>query len=389
MRHIGCLVFIFLTITSLSRGQTNGYCNLVWNDEFSGTQLDTTKWTKEVTCSGGGNGELQCYTPRAKNIFLEDGSLVLKAFKETYTGTQQGCTDSNGCTDTKQFTSGRVNTASSPSGSFLRGRMEVRAKLTSGARLWPAIWMLPTERAYGGWAASGEIDIMEQKGDHPYVVSGTLHHGAGWPNNVWTTTGDKTFPVDLSQSYHVYGVEWTETSLIWFVDQTITQNYNLTRWWNSTSNNPYTAMGQPWDKKFHFVLNVAVGGNFFGGYPALTDADVAAWKTTEMRIDYVRAWSKGGDCSKNPFADGGADVSNDRTEDVESQYLIATDNSPNWLAKNAIIVFPAIGGSVLVIGAVVLAIGLYFKLRNRFDVNPGLPSQPSSTQIVEIFPGSP
>ena len=43
--------------------------------------------------------------------------------------------------------------------------------------------MLPTDEVYGGWAASGEIDIMELVGHEPNRVHGTLHYGGAWPNN--------------------------------------------------------------------------------------------------------------------------------------------------------------------------------------------------------------
>ena len=52
--------------------------------------------------------------------------------------------------------------------------------------MWPALWLLPQDNKYGGWAASGEIDILEAKGQEPYQVLGTLHYGSGWPANVHT-----------------------------------------------------------------------------------------------------------------------------------------------------------------------------------------------------------
>jgi len=288
------ITVILLLGIHMALGQTNGFCNLVWSDEFNGNSL-SSDWTKEVTCNGGGNNELECYTARDKNVYLQNGVLVLHAYRETYTGSQSGCTDTSGCTNTQSYTSGRVNTANSHS--FLQRRFETRAKLPSGTHLWPAIWMLPTDWVYGGWAASGEIDIMESRGDHPDLVSGTLHHGAAWPNNVYDTTGDHGINVDLSQDFHVYALEWTGSTMKWFIDDYNFQTYDLNRWWNVTANGVYSKMGQPWDQRFHFILNLAVGGGFFGGYPALTDAQAAAWANPTMQIDYVRAYSYGGSCN--------------------------------------------------------------------------------------------
>jgi len=231
---------------------------------------------------------------------------------------------------------------------------------------------------------------------------------------MWTTTGDKDMAVDLSQDWHTYGYEWNASTIVWFVDKRVTDVFNLNRsWYSGKGANPYTQNGQPWDKRFHFVFNVAVGGNFFGpNYPAPTATDAAQWKASEMQIDYVRVWQKGGDCSKDPFASTAttstgtpstqstssrpttsptlptSSIPTDSTEEGTADDIGAA-SSETWISKNAVIVFPAVFGGLFVIGAAFLAVGLYFKLRRRFEVNPGLQSQPSNTQIVTIFPGSP
>jgi len=214
MKPMWTSTLLLLGFASSVYAQANGFCQFVWGDEFNAATLDTTKWQIEQTCNGGGNAELECYTARPQNVYLSNGNLVLHAQKETYTGTQAGCTDSQGCTNTKTFTSGRINSSPTDAGAFLYGRMETRAKLCSGSHLWPAIWMLPKDYAYGGWAASGEIDIMEQRGDLPTTVSGTLQHGDTWPNNIYTTSGGHSFNnADLSADFHVYALEWTATKM--------------------------------------------------------------------------------------------------------------------------------------------------------------------------------
>ena len=74
--------------------------------------------------------------------------------------------------------------------SFQYGRVEVKAKLPKGDWLWPAIWLLPTENTYGGWPSSGEIDVMESRGNDPSYVAGghnsfasTLHWGPSFAYN--------------------------------------------------------------------------------------------------------------------------------------------------------------------------------------------------------------
>jgi hypothetical protein len=122
-------LLILLLGINVALGQTNGFCTLAWADEFNTL---TSDWTKDETCYGGGNNEMECYTARDKNVFIDNGALVLKAYRETYTGSQSGCTDIQGCTWTKPYTSGRVNTAASKS--FLWTiRSESQASLRNSA----------------------------------------------------------------------------------------------------------------------------------------------------------------------------------------------------------------------------------------------------------------
>jgi beta-glucanase (GH16 family) len=121
---------------------------LVWSDEFSGTSLNLSKWAYEIDCAGGGNNQLQCYTNREKNVRVSNGTLIISAIQETYTGTSTGCTSKYGastCLGTRQYTSGRIRGKYSKDSSFLQGKFEIRAKLPNGKHLWPAIWMLSTD----------------------------------------------------------------------------------------------------------------------------------------------------------------------------------------------------------------------------------------------------
>jgi beta-glucanase (GH16 family) len=122
--------------------QAYGQCReLVWADEFDAEGLpDSTRWSYEVGGGGWGNNELQYYThKRSQNARVENGHLILEARKETY--------------QNRNYTSARLVTKLK--GDWLYGRIEVKAKLPSGRGTWPAIWMMPTDGAYGGWPNSG------------------------------------------------------------------------------------------------------------------------------------------------------------------------------------------------------------------------------------------
>ncbi len=242
---------------------------LVWNDEFDKGAIDLSKWEHEVNARGGGNNELQYYTARPQNSYIDDGKLVINAIKETYTGPE----------GTREYTSGRIRTLNK--GDWLYGRFDIRAKLPRGQGIWPAIWMLPTDWEYGGWAASGEIDIMELLGHEPRIVYGTLHYGGEWPNNVHTGTS-YTLPSSagtFSDDFHLFTLEWDTTEFRWYVDGIYYQTQNT---WHS-SNGSYPA---PFDKRFHLLLNVAVGGNWPGNPDSTTSFPQV------MEIDYVRVYQK-------------------------------------------------------------------------------------------------
>jgi len=256
---------------------THATWNLVWSDEFDGTSIDTSKWTVEVNCNGGGNNELQCYTSRSQNARIHNGTLIITAIPEQYLN--------------RGYTSARLNTARSAS--FLYGRFEMMAKLPNGKHLWPAFWMLPTDNVYGRWAASGEIDIMEYRGQINNKVQGTLHFGGSWPNDIFQGSGPTDFPIDFSRDFHLFAVEWDQDEIRWYLDQTMYHRMSLVRsFYSGIGNNPYTDIRQPFERRFHLLLNLAVGGGFFppAQYGTLTPQDASNWSDPTFQIDYVRAY---------------------------------------------------------------------------------------------------
>lgn len=286
LRFVGALLLGCLLVSYAS-----ARWQMKWNDEFEGSTLDGSKWDIEVNCWGGGNGEKQCYTSRPQNVYVSGGSLNLRPVAGTYQGSNAGCTlnNENSCTWTQPSTSGRVRTLKAVDGSWKYGRFETRAKLPKGQWLWPAIWMLPTDNVYGTWAASGEIDIMEARGQNPTEVSSAIHYGGQWPNNRFRTSGDINFPgVDFSADFHIFALEWDVRSLRFFVDDRMIWQQSLTESFGSI----YSGNGKPFDQKFHILLNVAVAGGFFdpNRYGTFNIGTASPSWTQPMQIDYVRVY---------------------------------------------------------------------------------------------------
>lgn len=250
---------------------------LVWQDEFDGNSLDTSKWQYENHCSPQ-NNELQCYTNRQDNVYVKDGALHVKAKPENY--------------GNKKYTSGRINTKHSAAWKY--GRFDVRAKLPKGNFLWPALWMLPRDYVYGGWAASGEIDIMEARGQLPNQVSNALHYGGVWPNNAHVGSGAMNFNTDFTADFHIFSAIWERDQIQFLVDGKVVTTQSLTRnWFSGKGQNPYNAIRQPFDQPFFFLINVAIGGNFFGDQSqALTTAIANNWASPELVVDYVRVYQE-------------------------------------------------------------------------------------------------
>ncbi len=245
---------------------------LVWSDEFEGSQLDANNWSAQTGTgtayglpAGWGNNELQYYTAFEDNVLVSDGSLKIIAREQSFGG--------------RNYTSARIRTLNKQE--FLYGRIEARMKLPSTPGVWPAFWMLPTDSPYGGWASSGEIDIMESV-NYADRIYGTLHFGSSWPN---TQSAGPRFSdgTDFSDDFHTYRIDWDPDSITWYIDGVPYGTVNSASWFSSSApSNPRA----PFDTDFHLLLNVAVGGNF----PGNPDGTSSFPQTLE--VDYVRAYQR-------------------------------------------------------------------------------------------------
>jgi beta-glucanase (GH16 family) len=282
---------------------------LVWSDEFDGDQVDETKWSFEENCWGGGNNEQQCYTNRLDNSVVADGLLTIIAKREDFTGPNNPNGDTNNLA-TLPYTSARLRTINK--GDWTYGRFEISAKMPQGQGTWPAIWMLPTDYVYGGWAASGEIDIMEavnlkaqsdasgaQEGDEENRIHGTLHYGRSWPGNVASGT-DFSLPngINPADGFHEYAIEWEDGEIRWYIDDIHYATQTSDGWYAQYVDEDGVlrdAEGSaPFNERFHMLINLAVGGNWAANVNE-TGIDESVFPQT-MQVDYVRVY----ECSINP-----------------------------------------------------------------------------------------
>ena len=268
---------------------------LVWADEFDGAAIDPAKWQFDVDCWGGGNNERQCYTDSPRNARVEGGMLHIVARKEDHTGPAYAAHVKASMPDpdalaTKPFTSARMVTRGKAAWQY--GRIEVRAKLPQGQGTWPAIWMLPEDNAYGTWASSGEIDILEAvnlgvpcakcPGGVENTILGTLHFGGLWPDNALKSA--EMHAPEVLEGFHTYGIVWAPGVIEWTLDGQVFARQQAGDWWSANSSDPLA----PFDKRFHLILNLAIGG----GLPeerGLGGVDESGFPKT-LAVDWVRVW---------------------------------------------------------------------------------------------------
>lgn len=231
-----------------------GY-NLVWQDEFNGTQIDPNNWVHE-TGPNWFNNELQNYTDRPVNSYVSNGKLVIVAKKENLEG--------------REYTSARMITKGLHE--FKYGRIDIRAKLPIGQGIWPALWMLGSNIDAVGWPKCGEIDNMELIGKEPSTVYGTPH----WDNNgshANYTGSTQLATGTFADKYHVFTIIWNNQSIKWLLDDVQFHVIDIT-----------PAELSEFHQEYFFIFNVAVGGD----WPGNPDATTVFPK--QMEVDYVRVF---------------------------------------------------------------------------------------------------
>jgi beta-glucanase (GH16 family) len=260
---------------------------MVWSDEFDGASLDAANWTpqlgdgSDVGLDRWGNNEQQWYL--AENITVADGNLVITArAEEPVPGFP--------------YTSGRMRSIDKVDIKY--GRIEASVQVPAGQGLWSAFWMLPTDSPYGGWAASGEIDIMEAFS--PGVrdeIGVALHHGFPWP---LAQTSTKFKPMTPQDGFHLYAIEWEQDEIRWYIDDVHLHTVRADHWRTYYYGGQDTGYvdgqgGAPFDVDFHILLNLAVGG-WPPGNP-----DATTVFPSQMLVDYVRVY----ECVHDPVTGSG------------------------------------------------------------------------------------
>ena len=232
--------------------------DLVFEDEFNGTSIDTSKWDV-LNRRDSFNQEKQYYHPG--QVTVTNGHARITATDEPLVG--------------KQYRSGLIETDEQ----WMFGRFEASIDLPTTQGMWPAFWLLPREAP---WPTGGEIDILENRGSQPFITSSAYH----W--NTVPNTSNFVFdeyleaapgggPVNFHNDYHTYAAEWDPDQIRFYV--------NGNRHFTINQGDGGVIL---FDDAKRIIINLAVGGTFGG------DPDGTTVFPQNMDIDYVRVWQRSG-----------------------------------------------------------------------------------------------
>tara|TARA_B100001057_G_scaffold293532_1_gene293618 strand:+ start:3663 stop:4574 length:912 start_codon:yes stop_codon:yes gene_type:complete len=228
-------------------GPTN---KIIWIDDFTEVSyLDN--WTAvigngaEYGIPGWGNNERQYYTDSVNNANVINGCLRITPLNESKEGFSY--------TSAKLITENKVD-FNHP------GKITVKFRSPEGVGMWPAIWMMPVESIFGGWPASGEIDLVEIRGDNMQEILSTVHYGSD-PSSHKYQGGTYLLSQsnNLNEAFHELTFIWEENSMKFVLDDEHTV-------FEITSNQIGFDENYPFNEVFYLIINVAVGGNFVGNY---------------------------------------------------------------------------------------------------------------------------
>jgi beta-glucanase (GH16 family) len=258
---------------------------VIFFDDFSGNKLDRNKWNVEVTGMHV-NNELQAYVDTTSTICIvrgvaaegaKNGALVLRPQSLPGFKTKDG--------QNFDFISGRINTRNKFD--FMYGTAEARIKLTEGAGLWPAWWILGN----GMWPETGEIDVMEYVGEKDWASAAV--HGPGYSGETPFVNRQYFDKGNDVTHWHVYAVDWTPDNLDFKYDGKLMFRVNrhmaghYGKW--------------VYNNKKYLILNYALGGAYpvkingvtepYNGMPAATVALIKK-NQVKMLVDWVRVTQK-------------------------------------------------------------------------------------------------
>ena len=303
-----CLIAAALPTTASEAVDLSEF-NLVFSDEFNGSNLDSSKWNTGylwgpylsinneeqlyVDEFGINAGEMQGAGGNTPSPFEMTGtSLKIKAIPvddatqiparpaendpiwNNFPEYRYNGDDPNDPNDSfydpanVNYLSGLIT--SYDTFRFTHGYAEARVRLPEGQGLWPAFWLLTSFYVED----VPEIDIMEFLGHDTDTVYHTYHYFE--PQNGWNQVSTPSFTTDgpdFTDGWYTFSVAWDPKEIVWYVDGVETRRI---------TDQEYTIPNQA----MYVLANVAVGGNWPGSPDNTTPFPA------EYELDYIRVYQK-------------------------------------------------------------------------------------------------
>ena len=237
-------------------------------DNFSGSTLNTTKWSPLLTARTGVHSP-ECRVDTPGTIRVARGSLKLTVREKA---AQFDCLTPTGSYPTK-YVGGGITSYGKFNQAY--GRFEIRAKFPPAKvrGLHSALWMFPQEQVYGAWPRSGEIDIAEFRTALPGRVIPTLHY---WRSGEHRMTTNNYCRPGRADRFHKYTLTWSLMKMTIKYDG----NVCLVRRFSLLN---LILSRRPFDHPFALILNQSLG-IFENSVTSQTPLPAT------MHVDYVRAW---------------------------------------------------------------------------------------------------
>lgn len=178
-----------------------GY-KLKWADEFEGSKLDRVRWVYRTDSK-------HWSTQKPENVAIEKGNLVLLLKKEEAGG--------------KQYTGGGV--ISKPA--FRFGYYETRFRILAGKGWHSSFWMMGHDGSggTGPTATALELDVIENDSINLNSYGVTTHKWQGEHSSY----GHKNVSTPSLSEFHIFGCEYTPTTVKYFLDGAVVQTVDVSQ----------------------------------------------------------------------------------------------------------------------------------------------------------------